>query len=56
MEETLASPKMAKIDLINNLQKISSQIYFRIIKLRNLILKENQKGGLEILFQEDSVA
>ena len=25
MEETLASPKMAEIDLINNLEKISSE-------------------------------
>ena len=40
MEETLASPKMAEIDLINNLEKISSTIPNRILKLEGLILKE----------------
>ena len=40
MEETLASPKMAEIDLINNLEKISFQIpNNRIIKLEGFISK-----------------
>ena len=49
MEETLASPKMAEIDLIKNLEKISSDIPNRILKLEGLILKENHKEQLEIL-------
>ena len=49
MEETLASPKMAEIDLINNLEKISSQIPNRILKIEGFILKENHKEQLEIL-------
>ena len=49
MEETLASQKMAKIDLINSLEKISSEIPDRVLKLEGFILKENQKEQLEIL-------
>ena len=49
MEETLASQKMAKIDLIKSLEKISSEIPDRILKLEGYILKENQKEQLEIL-------
>ena len=49
MEETLASQKMEKIDLINSLEKISSEIPDRILKLKGFILKENQKEQLEIL-------
>ena len=49
MEETLASPKMAEIDLINNLEKISSKIPNRILKLEGFILKEKYKEQLEIL-------
>ena len=49
MEETLASPKMAEIDLINNLEKISSEIPNRILKLEGFILKVNHKEKLEIL-------
>ena len=49
MEETLASQKMAKIDLINSLEKISSEIPNRILKLEGFILKENRKEQLEIL-------
>jgi len=45
----LASQKMAKIDLINSLEKISSKIPDRILKLEGFILKENQKEQLEIL-------
>ena len=48
MEETHASQKMAKIDLINSFEKISSNIPDRILKLEGLILKENQKEHLEI--------
>ena len=49
MEETPASQKMAKIDLINSLEKISSEIPDRILKLEGFIQKENQKEQLEIL-------
>ena len=49
MEETLASLKMAKIDLINSLEKISSEIPNRILKLEGFILKENHQEQLEIL-------
>ena len=40
---------MAKIDLIDSLEKISSEIPNRILKLEGFILKENQKEQLEIL-------
>ena len=49
MEETPASQRMAKIDLINSLEKISSEIPDRILKLEGFILKGNQKEQLEIL-------
>ena len=49
MEETLTSQKMAEIDLINNLEKVSSEIPNRILKLEGFILKENQKEQLEII-------
>ena len=49
MEETPASQIMAKIDLISILEKISSEMPDRILKLEGLILKENQKEQLEIL-------
>jgi len=49
MGETLASQMMAEIDLINNLEKISSEIPDRILKLEGFITKENQKEQLEIL-------
>ena len=49
MEETPASQKMAKIDLIDSLEKISSEITNRILKLEGFILKENQKEQLEII-------
>ena len=49
MEETLASPKMTEIDLIKNLEKISSEMPNRILKLEGHILKENHKEQLEIL-------
>ena len=49
MVEILASQKMAKIDLINHLEKISSNIPNRILKVEGFILKEDQKEQLEIL-------
>ena len=49
MEETLTFQKMAKIDLINSLEKISCEIPYRILKLEGFILKENHKEQLEIL-------
>ena len=49
MEETLASQKMAKINLINSLEKISSEIPDRILKIEGFIQKENQKEQLEII-------
>ena len=49
MEETLTSPKMAEIELLKILEKISSEIPNRILKLEGFLLKENQKEQLEIL-------
>ena len=49
MEETPASQKMAKIDLINSLEKISSEIPDRVLILEGFILKENNQEQLEIL-------
>ena len=49
MEETLAFPKMKEFDLINNLEKISSEIPDRVLKLEGCILKENHREKLEIL-------
>ena len=49
MEETLPSQKMADIDLLNKLEKISSLIPNRILKLEGYILKENHKEKLEII-------
>ena len=40
---------MSEIDLIDNLEKISSKIPNRILKLEGFILKENHKEKLEIL-------
>ena len=48
MEETLASQKMEEIDLIQNLEKISSKILNRILKIEGYILKEYNKEQLEI--------
>ena len=49
MEETLASLKMEDIDVINNLEKISSRITNRILIVEGLILKGNNKEQLEII-------
>ena len=49
MEETLASRTMAEIDLIKNLEKISSEIPNRILKIQGYISKKNHKEQLEII-------
>ena len=49
MEETPASLTMAEIDLVKNLEKISSEIPNRILKIQGYILKENHKEQLEII-------
>ena len=49
MEETLAFPKMTEIDLLNNLEKVSSMTPNRILKVEGYIIKENQKEQLEII-------
>ena len=49
MEETLVFLKMAEIDLLNNLERISWKIPNRILKLEGFILKENHKEQLEII-------
>ena len=49
MAETLTSRKLTETDLITNLEKISSSIPNRILKLEGYILRENQKEKLEII-------
>ena len=49
MEETLASPKMEEINLLNNLEKISSFIPNRVLKVEGFVLKGNHKENLEII-------
>ena len=49
MEETLAFLKMEEIDLINCLEKISSETPNRVLKLEGYIHKKNQKEKLEII-------
>ena len=49
MEETLPSPKMADIDILNKLEKISSLIPNRILKVEGYVLQENHKEHLEII-------
>jgi len=49
MEETLVFLKMAEIDLIKKLEKISSNLPNRVLKLEGFILKENHKEELEII-------
>ena len=49
MVETLASPKMTEIDLINNLERISSEITNRVLKLEGFMLRDNHKEKLEII-------
>ena len=40
---------MSQIDLLNNLEKLSSVIPDRILKVEGYILKKNQKEKLEII-------
>ena len=49
MEETLASPQMTELDLINNLEKISAYVPNRIMKLEGYLFKKNHKEKLEII-------
>ena len=49
MEETRASPKMEEINLIKSLERISSRIPNRILKLEGFILKKHSKEKLEII-------
>ena len=49
MVETLASQRMAEIDLLKNLEKISSFIPNRVLKVEGFILKNNHKEQLEII-------
>ena len=49
MEETLAFRKMAEIDLITTLEKISSRIPNRILKIEGYTLQDKQKEKLEII-------
>ena len=49
MEETPALLKMEEIDLINCLERISSKIPNRILKIQGYILKKNYKEKLEII-------
>ncbi len=49
MEETLTSRKMIETDLLNNLEKISSVLPNRVLKVEGLILKEKNKENLEII-------
>ena len=49
MGETLPFPKMADIDLLNKLEKISSFIPNRVLKVEGYVLKESRKEKLEII-------
>ena len=49
MVEILPSLKIADIDLLNKLEKISSLIPNRILKVEGWILQENHKEKLEII-------
>ena len=49
MEETPASQKMEEINLINCLERISSKIPNRILKIEGYIFKKNHKEQLEII-------
>ena len=49
MVETLAFRKIAAIDLTTDLEKISSTISNRILKLEDYTLQENQQEQFEII-------
>ena len=48
MEETLASQKMEENDLINSLEKISSSMPNRILRLQGYMQNKNRQEKLEI--------
>ena len=49
MEETPPSPKMADIDLLKNLEKLSSLIPDRLLKIEGYVIKENHKEQLQLI-------
>ena len=49
MEETRVSLKMTEIDLLNNLEKISSLINDRILIVEGYLFKDSRKEDLEII-------
>jgi hypothetical protein len=49
MEETLAFQEMKEINLLTSLERISSKIPNRIIKIEGYTLKETHKEKLEII-------
>ena len=49
MEETLAFLKMEETDLINYLERISSKIPNRVLKIEGFIQKKNREEVLEII-------
>ena len=49
MEETLISPKMEELDLIKILERISSNIPNRILKLEGHIFNKTPEEKLEII-------
>ena len=49
MEETLASPKMEELDLTKILERISSNMTNKILKLWGHILNKNPEEKLEII-------
>ena len=49
MEEILAFQKMSEIDLLNNLEKISSFLPSRVLKIEGYVLKKDTKEQLEII-------
>ena len=49
MEETPAIPNMESLDLINYLERISSVMPNRLLKLEGFVLKKNHNEKLEII-------
>ena len=49
MEETPATPNMESLDLINYLERISSVMPNRLLKLEGFVLKKNNNEKLEII-------
>ena len=50
MEETLVFPKIAEIDLIKNLEKISSNISIRIINLEGFHTKRKSQRTIRNIY------